>query len=101
MDKKLKLFVTEAFQVVFLVSPVFEDFDIQVQEYFFPEEGFDVNTGFRADFFQCGSLMSDDDTFLGIPFHVDHGHDVDAFGFFLEFLHDNLDGIGNFFIVVQ
>ena len=95
------MFVTEAFQVVFLVSPVFEDFDIQVQEYFFPEEGFDVNTGFRTDFFQCGSLMSDDDAFLGIPFHVDHGHDVDTFGFFLEFLHDNLDGIGNFFIVVQ
>ena len=51
------MFVTEAFQVVFLVPPVFEDFDVQVQEDFFPEEGFDVNTGFRADFFQCGSLI--------------------------------------------
>ena len=58
------MFVTEAFQVVFLVSPVFEDFDVQVQEYFFPEEGFDVNTGFRADFFQRGSLMPDNDAFL-------------------------------------
>ena len=37
--------------------------------------------------------MPDDDTFLGIPFHVDHGHDIDTFGFFLEFLHDNLDAV--------
>ena len=67
---------------------------------FFPKKA-SMSTRASVPTFSMRLLMPDDDAFLGIPFHVDHGHDVDTFGFFLEFLHDNLDRIGNFFIVVQ
>ena len=58
-------------------------------------------TGFRAYLLECHTLMTDDDTLLGVALYVDDGIDMNLTVVLLEALHDNLNGIGNLLVIEQ
>ena len=76
--------ITKTLQDVIPVAPVFFNLDEHFQEYFLSEEFFDILAGHGAYFFQCLSLMSDNDPFLGITLYHDQGLDVYQLFLFLK-----------------
>ena len=65
------------------------------------EEFFECLASLGVHFLDCNALMPDNDSFLGISFHIYYGADVDLLSCFLECLASHLYGIRNFLVVVE
>ena len=103
MDSEISLIkvVAELFHGFLAAAPVFIDFDEALEVDLLAEEAFELFACLGTHALEGYALMSDDDSFLGLAFHVDDGLDAYEVLFLLETLHDGLYRVGDFLVVVE
>ena len=92
--------ISEIIQFFLRVAPVFIDLYKGLKVDFLVKEALKAFACLGGNLLQGHSLMADDNAFLTVALHVYDGIDVDLLCLFFETLHDHLNGIGDFLIVI-
>ena len=80
----LILLVAVYFKALVAVAPVFIYFYKNFKVYFLVKELFKRLAGLCRNLFESYALMTDDDTFLAVAFHIDDCFYVDVLGTFFK-----------------
>src|SRR5262249_38375385 len=94
--------VAEAAQQIFILTPIFENFDTQFKVNLRFHQLFNIGTGRAANLLEHSAALANEDAFLRIALHVDVRRDVGhRAAAFLELSH--LDGyaVRNFLLRVE
>ena len=93
--------ISVSVEAAVVIAPIFINFHKELQKDIFLKKTFHLFACFCRYFFQRNSLVSDNDAFLALTFHIDNGVDMYGLLLLLKTFYRNLASVGNLFIVIK
>ena len=93
--------ISVSVEAAVVIAPIFINFHKELQKDIFLKKTLHLFACFCRYFFQRNSLVSDNDAFLALTFHIDNGVDMYGLLLLLKAFYRNLASVGNLFVLVE